>query len=247
VESSYYRQLFKTETGLFRKMYYLYESMLLRRYEAALPDALPVFCICEKDAERYRKKLSKTNVSVLPAFIPCSEITSAEGMGNFCLYHGNLSVAENEKAALWLLEKVFTKIKVPFVVAGKNPSRRLQAIAHLCQHTCIVANPGEKEMNDLVAKAHIHVLPSFNTTGIKLKLLAALCRGKHCIANDEAVQGTGLEPLCHVATTAEAFASVIAQLYHQPFTEEEIRLRNKVIWKNFNNRKNAQQLIQHLW
>jgi len=247
VETEYYRHLYKWESNLFKKCYYRFESYLLAQYEARLPDALPVLCICEKDASVYRQRFNKKNVFVLPAFVPYSGITSKEGMGNFCLYHGNLSVAENEKAALWLLKKVFTSIKVPFVIAGKNPSRRLRQMAHLCQHTCLVADPDEKEMNDLIEKAHIHVLPSFNNTGVKLKLLTALAAGKHCIVNAAAVDGSGLEPLCHVATTSHAFVSVVAQLYHQPFTAEEIRLRTEVMGKNFNNRENARKLIQHLW
>lgn len=113
-------------------------------------------------------------------------------MGTFCLYHGNLGVAENEKAAIWLLNEVFFKIKVPLVIAGKNPSRRLDKLAHLCQHTCLVANPSDTELNDLVRLAHINILPSFSDTGIKVKLLHALFEGRHCVVNDAMVNGTGL-------------------------------------------------------
>lgn len=247
VESVYYRQLASCGHSFSKKTYYRVESWLLKRYEKGLPDSLPILCISEKDARQFREGLGKQNVSVLPVFIPCQEITSEQGMGSFCLYHGNLGVAENEKAALWLLEQVFTKIRLPFVVAGRNPSRRLKTVAHLAQHTCLVSDPSDKELQDLMGKAHINILPSFNHTGVKLKVIQALCHGKHCLVNDAAIEGTGLEEACHIGNTADALASIVAQLYHLPFAEEEIRLRNRIIETHFNNTRNAQQLIQLLW
>jgi hypothetical protein len=61
------------------------------------------------------------------------------------------------------------------------------------------------------------------------------------------VSGSGLEPACHIATNANAFASIIAQLYHQPFGEEEIRLRKRLLCTTYDNEKNSKQLIQWLW
>ena len=68
--------------------------------------------------------------------------------------------------------------------------------------TCLVANPDEAQMADIISKAHIHVLPSFNNTGIKIKLLNALFNGRHCVVNDQMVAGTPLGILCHVVNTA---------------------------------------------
>ena len=50
-------------------------------------------------------------------------------------------------------------------------------------HTCLVANPSEMEMQDMIAKAQINILPSFNNTGIQIKLLNALFNGRHCLVN----------------------------------------------------------------
>ena len=125
----------------------------------------------------------------------------------------------------------------------------MEKMAHFCQHTCLVADPSESEMNDLIRKAHINVLPCFNknTTGIRLKLLHALFEGRHCIVNDPMVDGTGLESACHISGNAEGFASIIAQLYHQPFTAEEIILRKKLLGNIYNNEDNARKFIQYLW
>jgi hypothetical protein len=247
-ESTYYRELSRSATSLWRKLFFLNESRLLQNYTRQLPHACVYACISPEDVPALREEFKLPDVRLLPAFPSWQKVTSEEGAGTLCLYHGNLSVPENEKAAIWLLRDVFMKVRKPFVIAGKKPTRRLQKLAHLCQHTCLVADPTETEMNDLIRKAHINVLPSFNTqpTGIRLKLLHALYQGRHCIVNEAMVKGTGLEAACHTGTTSNAFASIIMQLYHQPFTTEEIRLRERLL-STFDNEKNTRQLIQWLW
>ena len=248
-ESKYYAGLARAEHSLFRKFFFRRESRLLKKYERQLPDDCTYACISAADAASLREDYHLKQTVFLPAFPSWQDVRSEEGAGTLCLYHGNLSVPENEVAAMWLLRKVFTKIRKPFVIAGKKPSRRLLKMAHLYQHTCLVADPSDGELNDLIRKAHINILPVFNEeiTGVRLKLLHALYEGRHCIVNEPMVAGSGLEDACHIATTADAFASVITQLYHQPFTEEEIRLRKRLLGDTYNNEKNTRALIQYLW
>ncbi len=47
-------------------------------------------------------------------------------------------------------------------------------------------------MTELIREAQINILPSFNTTGIKIKLLNAIFNGRHCLVNPAAIAGTGL-------------------------------------------------------
>jgi len=246
-ESSYYKQLSTNSTNIFKKTYNRFESFLLAKYEHSLPANYTYACIIQKDCDFFRSTHGLINSFLLPAFIPYKEVIGHEGVGNFCLYHGNLSIPENEKAALWLLSKVFSKIKVPLVIAGRNPSRQLDKSAHLFKHTCLVANPSTSELNDLIKKAHINILPSFSTTGIKIKLLHALFEGRHCVTNESMVKDTGLESACYVGNNADAIASIIVQLHHQPFTEEEITIRKNILGNNFNNEINIRRLIQYLW
>jgi len=248
-ESKYYRQLAHSERGLLRKLFFLRESRLLRNYSYNLPHECVYACISQADIKTLREKFGLPRTIFLPAFPNWQTVSGQEGVGSLCLYHGNLSVAENEAAAIWLLRRVFVKLKMPLVIAGKKPSRRLQKLAHLCQHTCLIPNPSEKQMDDLVRKAHINVLPSFSSevTGIRLKLLHALYEGRHCVANRAMVEGTGLESACHIGNSADAFASIISQLSRHPFTHEEIRLRKELLETTYNNERNTEQLIQYLW
>lgn len=248
VEYQYYKQLFRYSRTLFKKMYYWYESRLLKNYERQLANkASAFFAVTNKDAKVYKNEFKCNTVSYLPLFMPPWKVECRTGMGAFCLYHGKLSVDENEHAAIWLLERIFNKIDIPFIIAGMNPSPTLQRLAQARKHTCVVANPSEKEMQDLIGKAQVNVLPSFNSTGIKIKLLNALYNGRHCLVNSATSDGSGLEELCHVAANENTFRERVEQLYHQPFTAAEIEARKSILNNHYNNEANAKQLIEMIW
>ena len=210
VEHIYYHHLARSTRSVFQKLYFNYESKALFKYEKSIARAVTIIAVSEHDELYYRKHFNADRISYLPVFLPWQNVEADAGKGQFCLYHGNLSVIENEVAALWLLCKVFRELKTPFVIAGRNPTPRLQQAVKGLEHVCLVANPSEGEMQDLIKKAHINILPAFNTTGVKLKLLSALFLGRHCITNKLVVQGTELEGCCHVVSKgAEATATSI--------------------------------------
>lgn len=247
VEHLYYRHLFQTSRHLFKKIYFWNESRLLKRFEKSIAGKAIVLPVSETDGSYYRTELGATQVMPLPVFLPFDKVTAEEGLGCYCLYHGNLSVPENEKAAAWLLREVFNDLNIPLVIAGRKPSERLHQLSHRQTNTCLVADPSWQDMQDMIRKAQIHLVPSFNATGVKLKLLNVLFNGRHCIANPAALEGSGLGPACHSVSSAQSFKSVILQLYHQPFGEEEIRLRKQLLEAQFNNQTNARRLIKWIW
>lgn len=246
VEHEYYRQLFRHEHSFWKKIYYFHESRMLKKYERSISEKVLILAMSRQDAEKYAKEFQIRNIHYLPAFHAFNGLQCKTGSGCFCLYHGNLSVAENEAAAIWLLQYVFSDMDLPFVIAGKNPSEKLQRLAHQNRNTCIVADPAIDEMEDMVRKAQINLTPSFNCTGIKMKLLNALFSGRHCITNQQSVVQSGLENTCHLAGTPEQFKKIIEKLYHTPFLEQDISEREKILSGNYSNEKNALQLIAWL-
>ena len=44
-----------------------------------------------------------------------------------------------------------------------------------------------------------------------------------------------------------AFKSIITQLYHQPFREEELKIRTHLLSDQFRNKENAERLINWIW
>jgi acyl-[acyl carrier protein]--UDP-N-acetylglucosamine O-acyltransferase len=102
-------------------------------------------------------------------------------------------------------------------------------------------------MQDMIAKAQMNVIPSFTTTGMKVKLLNALTNGKHCVANKATLEGSNLEGLCHEANSKEEFQHAVVELFEQAFTSKEKKSREETIANLFNNNQNAQKMVQWIW
>jgi hypothetical protein len=247
VEHRYYRELYRCERSLLKKLYYLHESILLRGYERRIAGKVKILAVSEKDCEQYRREFGATDIDVLPVFLPFDQVQSKEGTGCFCLYHGNLSVPENERVVTWLLKNVFGSLDIPFIVSGKDPSPRLTRRIYRYPHTCLIPNPSEGELQDLIFKAQVNILPSFNCTGVKLKLLNALFNGRHCVVNPDAVEGSGLQATCHVAHCAGDIRDLVGQLSGKPFTVEEIAQRKKILGTLFDQDKNIRKLMYCIW
>ena len=246
VEWKYYKQLAETTTSTAKKIYYNRESKLLLAYERNLAGKATFWTVTKNDLQDF-EDLGYSNIDYLPVYVPDFSPKFEEGQGTYCLYHGNLGVAENEEAAIWLLQEVFNEIEIPFVVAGKNPSSKLEYLAHKNMHTCLVANPDEREMTELLKKAQLHVLPSFNCTGIKLKLLNALRLGRHCIVNQSAIAGTGLDDFCIIANSCDATKNAVSKYFETPFSSDDFMNRQAYLSESFSNKKNAKQMIRWIF
>jgi hypothetical protein len=246
IEHIYYNELAKNERNFFRKYYFRFESFLLKNYEKKLATTRDYWADSHSDVYSYKQQYRVDAIQFLPVFIPRVKAVSFSGLGSYCLYHGNLSVNENEQAVEWLLTNVFNELEIPFVIAGMNPSTRLKNMVYKYKHTCLVENPTEHEMNDLIKKAQINILPSLNRTGVKLKLLHAIFNGRHCLVNQTGILGSGVETLCEVAETAEDFKIKIKQLFYQEFTESMYLNRTKILMNTYDNQKNAQTIISWL-
>jgi len=212
----------------------------------SLPPEFLYACISPRDVEFLQQKHRLTNVEYLPPFISWQTIKSKTGTGNFCLYHADLSDKANERMAFWLVEKIFSEIRFPFIIAGKNPSRRIDKLANLYSHVCIISNPTKREIDELVQKAHINIVPSFQPGKI-YKLLHSLFEGRHCITNEIAVENTDLARVCHIANNTRSKIEIIKKLMNMPFTEHEIEYRRKILLPEYSNQKNIAILLNWLY
>ena len=154
---------------------------------------------------------------------------------------------ENEEAAKWLIENVFSKLDLHCIVAGLNPSDKLIKLAEKHSNVTLAANPDDAEMIDLLRQAQVNVLVTNQPTGLKLKLLNALYNGRFCLVNSDMVRGTSLENLCIVADVPEQMVPEIKRLMEEDFTEEDIEERDKQMRQLYDNEANAQKIIQAIF
>ena len=242
VEHDYYHALGESEKWCWKKLFYFAEAWKLRRYEPILRKAAGVFAISQQDADYFSKKYGRT--TLIPGFNSADSVCSETGRGEYVLYHGNLSVKENETAAKWLIDNVFDELKLHCVVAGLNPSDKLLKLAEKHSNVTLVANPDDAEMIDLLRQAQVNILVTNQPTGLKLKLLNALYNGRFCLVNEDMVRGTSLESLCVVADEPEQMIAEIKRLMKEDFSEEDIEERDVQMRQLYDNESNARKIIE---
>ncbi len=241
IEHDYYKNLANAEARLFKRLYFQNEAVKLEKYENVLKKADLILAISENDRLHLAKKFK--NVELISAFHPFEKVSMNPGIGNYVLYHGNLSVGENNQAALFLVKNVFAELNIPFIIAGSGPSKELKEEAQKYSHITIRSDVQTEEIQVLIRNAQINILPTFQATGIKLKLLSALFLGRHCIVNTPMVSNTGLETLCTIADSTHEIKTAINSLMTKEISVvEEIKKREEILDRDFSNRRNAEKL-----
>lgn len=241
IEQVYYYHLFRSEKNLVKKLYYRVESWLLKSYEQeTLKNASYVLPVSKKDAAKISTELAGARVNYLPVFLPFQQVSILQGSGDYCLYHGNLSIAENAKAVLWLADYL-DRNAVKLVVAGKGPSHSLKKSLKE-KNIALVTDPSDVEIFQLIQNAQANIILSFNDTGIKLKLLNALFHGRHCIVNEAALPDAEFKKFCKIFSSPTQLNQIISEITNKSFGDTGIAEREKFLSIHFNNKTNAERL-----
>ncbi|MDO9154703.1 MAG: glycosyltransferase family 1 protein [Paludibacter sp.] len=246
IEHDYYFELFKAGNSIKNKIYYLIESVKFRFYEKELKNSNLILAISKKDQIYYSSKFPSLNVDFIPCFHSNKAVTISCNQSDFILYHGNLSVPENEKSARYLCENVFSKLPYRCIVAGMNPTLLLQNTCDKFSNIELISNPDNEKLSQFVQNAQVHILITFQSTGLKIKLLNTLFEGRHIIVNDKMLVGSGLDSLCHIANTPSEQIELCENLMHLPFNFEDIQKRNTLLIPDFSNEFLAEKISGYL-
>jgi len=244
IEADYYGMLAHAEYNPLKKAYLKIESAKMRRYESILRKASTLFAISQGDKESL-ENMGCSNVLVVGGANPYKEVKIAPGLGEYALYHGNLSVPENYKAAEYLIDNVFSSGEYQFVVAGYRPPARLIAKAGKYPNVKVVDSPDDLRMSKLIVNAQVNVLVTSQSTGLKLKLLNVLYNGRHCLVNTAMVKGSGLESLCAVADGDDDFRTQLNALMNRELCPDEVATRRMVL-DAYSKSTSVQKIIDQL-
>ena len=244
VEHEYYNHLALIERNIFKKYYFFNEAGKLLKYEASLHKASAIAAISPSDTAHFLNSFS--GVHYIPAFHPFDNVTINHGKSDFAFYHGNLSIGENNEAALYLVEKIFNDLHFKLVIAGGKPSAELVKAVKASKNVELLHDLTYKEIEKLMSEAQCNILPTFQSTGIKLKLLSALFCGRKCIVNTPMVINTGLESLCTIADTPESMKEEVRVAMEESLPEDEIKKRKEILLRDFSNNVNAGKIVRLL-
>lgn len=244
IEHDYYNELARSEKNLIKKIYLKIEAAKLKRFESILAKADLILAVNKADTAYFRKSFPRVRTEYLPSFHANYASTNKSGSGDYILFHGNLAISENYEAVLWLSKNVFSKINFKVVVAGLRPPEFLLNELSRYSNIQVKISPNDEEMTQLIRNAQIHVLWTSQPTGLKLKLLNVLFKGRFVVCNPNMLAGTEINEnnALFVCSSAEAFISRINACLYKDFTESHA-IEREMITRGFSNQTNIRTLI----
>jgi hypothetical protein len=244
IEHDYYKAIGVAEKNLLKKCFFHIEAKRFKMFQQTVSEANLIIAVSKTDADYLQRTFPQNRVEFVPCFHGNDEIAASPGQSDFLLYHGKLSVMENEKAAVWLIENIFCELPYRCIIAGMSPSKALLKAAANYPDITVEADPSMERIHSLIQEAQINLLVTFQGTGLKLKLLNSLFSGRHVVVNPLMLAGSGLEELCHVADTPEQMVSVCEELMDKPFSAENLDARKKILFPVFSDKYQAERLIE---
>lgn len=242
IEHDYYHYLAESESNTIHQLFFRIEAFRFKRYLSVIRHANLVLAVSLTDTRYLQQVFPNVHVEFMPCFHANDRVTALPGQSDYILYHGKLSVIENERAARYLVEYVFSQLPYRCVIAGMDPSPALRRSIAPYPHISLVANPDQATMDQLIREAQIHMLITFQPTGLKLKLLNSLFAGRHTIVNHAMLAGSGLDTLCCIADTPEEIITACHKLMRQPLNAQCLRQREFDLLPAFSNQAQGMRL-----
>lgn len=243
VEHTYYKGLAKSENNLLKKTFFTTEAIKLKKFENELHKVDHILTISPVEQAYFFKKYG-AKTTYIPVFSDI-DFKDLQPKKDFILWHGDLRVSDNVKAALWAIEIVKHTQHKLVVTSSTKDEKVIKSCKNHPNITFYQLTNKCKEFQKLKASAAINLLFTFQATGIKLKLINTLVKSRFVIANNKMIKDTGLEDLCIEANTTFEIRKKIDIYMQKDFLETEREVRKEKL-AFFNAHKNAQKIIDLL-
>lgn len=240
IEHLYYKGLAESENRINKKIFFKTEAKKLFQYEKILHKVDKILSISPSENSYFRNQFIDKTVYI-PVFHQNKKVRKLSKKGEFALYHGDLRIADNIRSVHFLID-IFKGIKFPLLIASSFSNESILNKIKKFENIRFIIIKDQEHMIELFEKAHMNVLPTFQKTGIKLKLINSLFNGRFCVVTNEMVEDTGLEILCEIGKTKEIFSQKVVELFHKEYDSDRIEERKKVL-KNFDTELNAKKII----
>lgn len=242
IESNFYLGMSKSETNLIKKILYYFVAEKYVDYQKIIPDFNCVFALSQHEYSEAKKM--NVNCIYVPVFHGNESSLTHSEFGNYAFYHGDLRLADNKRAAEFLIE-VFKEIPdYNLIIASSNGKKLIESKSNTISNVKFVEISNEKHLDELLANAHINAMLSFQEAGTKLKVINSLFKSRFCLINKNMVDDEKVLSLCEIAATKEDFIRKINSLKDKPYTQNETR--NQVLMDVLNDRNNAKLIEQKI-
>ena len=234
LESEYFLGQFRSERNWVLKAAFLSEHYKYRGFTRHLLRFDKVLTLSRVEDD-FVTKHSGNNLYV-PVFHGNHEVGKLSDRGEFALYHGDLRLPDNRAAVRFLID-VFGEVKdFPLVVASGSGAGFVRSLLKGRANISFENIENPSKLDDLLSRAQINVMVSFQQSGTKLKVVNALYRSRFCLINKNMVDDPQLRALCTMAETKTEFVDAIRSLMHRDYAGSE---REKTLKSILDDRENA--------
>jgi len=238
IEHHYYEGLAKSESNVFKKWIYRRQALKMKKYEKILKKSDLILSLsCYEQS--YFEEHYQNKCAYIPVFQSNDEVEKLSTKGEYALYHGDLSISDNLRAAQYFIT-IFKKIDYPLIIAGSKNLEFLEKQSRDYANISITRIENNEHLNELLKGAHINVIISFQKSGTKLKIINALFKSRFCVVNENVVDDPEVVALCEIANTSDEFENTIKTLINKDY--DTFEKRQTILKKVYNNHMNAEKI-----
>jgi len=241
LENQYYTGLASSETNWLKKRLYQLEAKKYQHYLEILNRFETVFTLSILETETVNKLAN--NAQYIPVFHGNSTLKDKSEFGSYAFYHGDLRLADNKKAASFLIECFKEISDYSLIIASNNGKNYIENQIKNTPNISFVTIDNDLHLAQLLHDAQINVMLSFQQSGTKLKLVNALFNSRFCLINKNMVDDERLLSLCEIATSKTEFITKINTLKTKPFRHTN---RIDVLLDVLNDAENAKKIAYFL-
>jgi hypothetical protein len=243
IESNFYAGMSRNETSIFKKILFYFESKKYIRYEKRLGHFEQIFTLSCFETKQLKKVYQK--VDYIPVFHGNKINIPTQKFGKYALYHGDLRLADNKKAAKFFIS-IFQELSDYTLIIASNVGRSfVEKYSKKVNNIHFVEVINYEQLISVINEAHINLAISFQQSGTKLKLFNSLFNGRFCIVNENVVDDENILELCEKAESRSDFVNKINALRETPFLNYEARkLRLEQYMSDI---ENAKKLVDEIF
>lgn len=248
IEYVYHESVSRHTDSLFRKAYLYLESLRLKKFEQKLRYADYILPVSTTEAGYFHHRYEDDKIVLVPLFHKNNRMEITKEYKSYVLFYADFNAPWNRRIAFQLIDKVIKKDeKIPWIIAGISPDESLYKAAAKVPNVEIKSNLSQDELQKLIQEASINLLITTQSSSVKMKLVDTLYYAHYVLANKRMIDGSGLESLCvQVTLKYPLLLKKIREYLYKDFPDTEIKERQSVLNRMYNNANNAQKIIDLL-
>jgi hypothetical protein len=238
IEQDYFEGIAASEKNPVKKFLYKSEARKYRNYESVIKIFDEVVTLSNYETDYINDNFKQA--TYIPVFHGNDVVADINGFGDYSLYHGDLRTPDNKEAIREIIG-IFKTLEYPLIIASGTGEKFVQGLIEDSTNIKFVKIDSFAHLKQLLLKAHVNIIISFQRSGTKLKLINALYNSRFCIINDNIIDDPAIESLCIVANTRNEIRDAVLKLKDRPYNDASKRVI--VLGEHLNDDKSANKIV----